>query len=168
MADFNPFDPRLRTNPYAVYKELREEAPVFWSPVMQIWVLTRYDDCLAVLRDHARFSSERTRATNRFVQQMEEYRQAAGPIGRTPTMLSLDPPAHTRMRNLVNKAFTPRVVERSRPRIQAIAASLLDGLADAAQPSLRPTPASRPPPAAGRRATTCSAPSSPPRSRATC
>ena len=128
MADFNPFDPRLRTNPYAVYKELREEAPVFWSPVMQIWVLTRYDDCLAVLRDHARFSSERTRATNRFVQQMEEYRQAAGPIGRTPTMLSLDPPAHTRMRNLVNKAFTPRVVERSRPRIQAIAGSLLDDL----------------------------------------
>src|SRR3972149_1769286 len=49
MADFNPFDARLRTNPYAVYKELREEAPVFWSPVMQLWLLSRYDDCLAVL-----------------------------------------------------------------------------------------------------------------------
>src|SRR3989304_2584272 len=95
MADFNPFDPRLRTNPYAVYKELREEAPVFWSPVMQLWLLSRYDDCLAVLRDHARFSSERTRATNPFVQQLEAFRQASGPIGRAPTMLSLDPPAHT-------------------------------------------------------------------------
>src|SRR3972149_590046 len=93
----------------------REEAPVFWSPVMQLWLLTRYDDCLAGLRDHARFSSERTRATNPFVQQLEAFRQASGPIGRAPTMLSLDPPAHTSMRDLVNKAFTPRVVERSRP-----------------------------------------------------
>jgi len=133
MADFNPFDARLRTNPYAVYKELREEAPVFWSPVMQLWLLSRYDDCLAVLRDHARFSSERTRATNPFVQQLEAFRQASGPIGRAPTMLSLDPPAHTRMRDLVNKAFTPRVVERSRPRIRQIAESLLDDLPDPAQ-----------------------------------
>src|SRR5688500_1588581 len=59
---------------------------------------------------------------------MEEFRQASGPIGRTPTMLSLDPPAHTRMRNLVNKAFTPRVVERIRPHIEEIADELLDAL----------------------------------------
>lgn len=130
MAAFNPFDPRLRSDPYAVYRELRQEEPIFWSEAMQLWLLTRYDDCLAVLRDHARFSSERTRATNPFVQQLEEFRRASGPLGRTPTMLSLDPPAHTRMRNLVNKAFTPRVVERSRPRIQAIAEALLDNLPD--------------------------------------
>jgi cytochrome P450 len=131
MADFNPFDPRLRSNPYAVYKELRDESPVHWSEVMQLWVLTRYDDVFAVLRDHGRFSSERTRATNRFVRAMEEYRNASGPIGRTPTMLSLDPPAHTRMRNLVNKAFTPRVVERIRPHINEIADELIDGLPEA-------------------------------------
>lgn len=128
MAGFNPFDPKLRTNPYEVYRELREESPVYWSDVMQVWVLTRYDDVFAVLRDQARFSSERVRATNRFVQQMEAYRQQSGPIGRTPTMLSLDPPAHTRMRNLVNKAFTPRVAERIRPHIQEIADELLDSL----------------------------------------
>ncbi|HWO72932.1 MAG TPA: cytochrome P450 [Dehalococcoidia bacterium] len=128
MADFNPFDPRLRSDPYSVYRELREEDPVFWSPTMQLWLLTRYDDVLAVLRDHARFSSERVRAKNPFVQQMESFRMASGPLGTTPTMLSLDPPAHTRMRNLVNKAFTPRVVERSRPRIRAIAEELLDAL----------------------------------------
>ena len=128
MADFNPFDPRLRSNPYAVYKELRDEAPVHWGPVMQVWVLTRYEDVLAVLRDHTRFSSERTRATNPFVKQMEEYRLASGPLGRSPTMLSLDPPAHTRTRNLVNKAFTPRVIESIRPHIQEIAEGLLDRL----------------------------------------
>jgi cytochrome P450 len=128
MVDFNPFDPRLRTDPYAVYKALRDNAPVYWSEIMQVWVLTRYDDILAVLRDQSRFSSDRQRATNRFVQQMEEFRQASGPVGRTPTMLSLDPPAHTRMRNLVNKAFTPRVVERIRPHIQEIADELIDAL----------------------------------------
>ena len=128
MADFNPLDPRLRTNPYEVYRELREAAPVFWQPLMQTWVLTRYDDNLTVLRDHASFSSERTRAKNALVQQMESYRLSSGPLGTTPTMLSIDPPAHTRMRHLVNKAFTPRVIERIRPHIAEIADQLLDAL----------------------------------------
>jgi pimeloyl-[acyl-carrier protein] synthase len=128
MADFNPLDPRLRTNPYEVYRELREEAPVYWQPMMQAWVLTQYDDILAALKDHASFSSERTRAKNALVQQLESYRLSSGPLGTTPTMLSLDPPAHTRMRNLVNKAFTPRVVERIRPHIAEIADQLLDAL----------------------------------------
>ena len=81
----------------------------------------RYDDILAVLKDHTHFSSDRTRSTNPIVKQLEEYRLSSGPIGRAPTMLGIDPPAHTRMRNLVNKAFTPRVVERVRPHIQEIA-----------------------------------------------
>ena len=127
---FNPFDPRLRTDPYEVFREMRESDPVHWSEAMQSWLLTRYDDVLAVLRDHTRFSSERSRATNPFVKQLEEFRQASGPAGRTPTMLSIDPPAHTRMRNLVNKAFTPRVVERIKPHIREIADELLDALPD--------------------------------------
>jgi len=130
MADFNPFNPLLRSNPYAVYRELREEDPVHWSPLMQVWVLTRYDDVLAVLRDHGHFSSDRTKAVNPLVQALEQYRLSSGPIGTSPTMLSLDPPAHTRMRNLANKAFTPRVVEGSRPHIQEIADELLDSLED--------------------------------------
>jgi pimeloyl-[acyl-carrier protein] synthase len=128
MADFNPFDPRLRSNPYEVYRELREEAPVFWSPMMQVWVLTRYNDVVSVLRDHARYSSERTRAVNPLVQQLESARLASGPLGTTPTMLSIDPPAHTRMRSLVTKAFTPRQVERIRPHMQDVADELLDAL----------------------------------------
>jgi cytochrome P450 len=128
MADFNPFDPRLRTNPYEVYRELREEAPVFRSPMLQLWILTRYDDVLDALKDHRRFSSERTRATNPLVQQLESYRLSSGPLGTTPTILSIDPPDHTRMRGLVNKAFTPRQVERVRPHMQEIADELLEAL----------------------------------------
>ncbi len=130
MAELNPFSPQLRSDPYAVYRTLREDDPVHWSPLMQVWVLTRYDDILTVLRDHGHFSSERTRATHPLMLQMESYRQASGPIGRAPTMLSLDPPAHTRMRNLVNKAFTPRVVERSRAHIEELAGKLIDDLPD--------------------------------------
>src|SRR5687767_14197924 len=75
MVAFNPFDPRLRTDPYAVYRAQREESPVHWREAMQIWVLTRYDDIFAVLRDQARFSSDRTKATNPFVQELEAFRQ---------------------------------------------------------------------------------------------
>lgn len=128
MADFNPFDPRLRTDPYGIYRELRDEAPVFWSPMLQLWMLTRYDDVFDTLKDHKRFSSERTRATNPLVQQLESYRLSSGPLGTTPTMLSIDPPDHTRMRGLVSKAFTPRQVDRVRPHMQEIAEGLLDAL----------------------------------------
>ena len=130
MPEFNPFDPRLRTDPYEVYRELRESAPVSWSPMIQSWVLTRYDDVLETLKDHRRFSSERTRAVNPIIQQMERYRLSSGPLGTTPTILSIDPPDHTRMRSLVSKAFTPRQVERVRPHMQEIAESLLDDLSE--------------------------------------
>jgi len=96
--------------------------------MMSVWVLTRYDDVLTTLKDHANFSSERLRANNPLVQALESQRLASGPLGTTPTMLSTDPPAHTRMRSLVNKAFTPRQVERIRSQMVEIAEGLLDGL----------------------------------------
>ncbi len=130
MAELNPFSPQLRSDPYSVYRALRQDDPVHWSPLMQVWVLTRYADILTVLRDHIHFSSERTRATHPLVLQMEAYRQASGPIGRAPTMLSLDPPSHTQIRNLVNKAFTPKVVQRSRAHIEELAGKLIDDLPD--------------------------------------
>ncbi len=133
MAEFNPFNPQLRSDPYSVYREMRETDPVSWSSMLQVWVLTRYDDVLATLKDHSRFSSDRTKAVNPLVQALEQYRLSSGPLGTSPTMLSLDPPAHTRMRNLANKAFTPRVIERSRPHIGEIAGQLIDGLPDPAQ-----------------------------------
>lgn len=127
MAQYNPFDPSVRANPYPTYHALREEDPVQWSDMMQTWLLTGYDDIQNVLKDPVRFSSDRRRATNRFVQQMEEEEtRTFSPMRRAPTMLGSDPPAHTRMRNLVNKAFTPRAVERMRPHIQDITNDLLD------------------------------------------
>lgn len=126
-AEFNPIAPGMLANPHPMYRALREQRPVHWNDVMESWVFTRYDDVDAVLMD-PRFSADRRRASNRFAQMAEQQRQQQdfGPFGRVQTMLSSDPPEHTRLRRLVSKAFTPRAVENLRPRIQEIVDELLD------------------------------------------
>ena len=128
-VQYNPFIPEVHANPYPMYARLRAEDPIHWSPLMEAWVLTRYDDVVAVLTD-SRFSADRRQARNRFAEEIARREEEFGPFGRTRTMLTSDPPEHTRLRRLVSKAFTPRMVEGLRPRIQAIVDELLD---DAAQ-----------------------------------
>jgi cytochrome P450 len=124
-TQYNPFIPEAHANPYPMYSRLREEDPVHWSELMDSWILTRYDDVVAVLTD-SRFSADRRQARNRFAQQAQKIEEEFGPFGRTQTMLSSDPPLHTRLRRLVSKAFTPRVVEGLLPRIQDIVDERLD------------------------------------------
>jgi cytochrome P450 len=113
---YNPFLPEVRLDPYPVYQQLREREPVQWNEHIEIWTLTRYADVAAVLRD-GRMSADRTTA--------DRFRL---PPGRQiyQSMLTLDPPDHTRLRTLVNKAFTPTTVSRLRPRIQALVDEILD------------------------------------------
>ena len=118
-AEFNPFAPGMLADPYAMYRALREHDPIHRSEMMESWVLTRYDDIDAVLMDN-RFSSDRTRAETSFSQMMREQQEQYGPMSNAQTMLTSDPPDHTRLRKLVSKAFTPRAVENLRPRIQEI------------------------------------------------
>ncbi len=117
MNSFNPMDPEFLADPYPTYRRLRTEDPVHHSP-LDFWVLTRYEDVVAVLRD-PRFIKEPLVAfvAARF--------GAAVPPGVGVSMLDRDPPDHTRLRSLVSKAFTPRVVEGLRPRIQEIVDSLI-------------------------------------------
>jgi len=124
-VQYNPVLPEVQADPYPYYKRLREESPVHWSEALDAWVLTRYDDVVAVLRD-LRFSADRRRARNRFVQQAQTAAGEYGPTARANTMLTSDPPEHTRMRLLVSKAFLPRAIERLRPHVQNIADELLD------------------------------------------
>lgn len=124
---FDPSLPEVRTNPYPLYQRLREEDPVHWSDALDAWVLTRYDDVSAVLKD-LRFSAERRRARNRFIQQAPTSAQEYGAAEAANTMLTSDPPEHTRLRLLVSKAFLPRNVEPLRPHVQRIADELLDDL----------------------------------------
>jgi len=128
-VQYNPFIPDVHANPYPMYARLREEDPVHWSELMEAWVLTRYEDVVAVLTD-SRFSADRRQARNRFADEIARREEEFGPFGRTRTMLTSDPPEHTRLRRLVSKAFTPRMVEALRPRIQAIVDDLLDSVVD--------------------------------------
>jgi pimeloyl-[acyl-carrier protein] synthase len=109
-------DPTFVADPYPTYRQLRAEDPVHHSP-MGFWVLTRYDDVVAALRD-PRLAKEAIAA---FV-----AARFGAPVPITGlSMLDRDPPDHTRLRSLVSKAFTPRVVEGLRPRIQQIVDGLL-------------------------------------------
>ncbi|MCY3993541.1 MAG: cytochrome P450 [Caldilineaceae bacterium] len=104
---------KVRADPYEVYERLRSENPIHRMRLINAWALTGYDDALAILQDHRRFSSGENKL------EYAPYR----------TMLDLDPPDHTRLRSLVSKAFTPRAVAALGPRIQEIVDELLDELA---------------------------------------
>ncbi len=130
-AEFNPLAAEFRANPHPAYARLRAEDPVHWSPFLGFWVLTRYADCASVLRDGKRFSADPHDLAiyEALMQSLGEDR----PLGKMQRkwLLLLNPPDHTRLRTLVTKAFTPRVVENLRPRIQAIVDGLLDKVQDA-------------------------------------
>jgi cytochrome P450 len=117
------------TDPYRPLRELREHHPIWWDPALKAWLITRYDDVRSGLRDE-RLSADRITSYYKDHGHAEERRQFA------PTyeifkrwMVFNDPPIHTRMRSLVNKAFTPRVVANLKPRIKGIVNELIDGLA---------------------------------------
>ena len=120
---YNPFDPNFRIDPYAVYRRLLAEAPVYQSPLGGA-VLSRYADCEAVLKDHRRWSSDIREA------EYAGFEPDLNLLGEARPFLFLDPPDHTRLRGLVSKAFTPRVVEGLRSRIQELVDELLNKVAD--------------------------------------
>jgi len=125
---WDPLAPGFQSNPYVTYARLRAEDPVHYVEMgtFRSFVVTRYDDVVAVLRDPA-YSAEK------FPERMIAD-AIAGPdksfaaLARAISgmMLIKDPPDHTRLRALVSKALTPRVVEGLRPRVEAIADELLD------------------------------------------
>ncbi|QQE77534.1 cytochrome P450 [Alicyclobacillus sp. SO9] len=114
------FSPEVRRNPYPVYTHLRTSQSVLYAEELQLWSVFRYEEVRMVLSDYTRFSSQ--------------YGQP-NPVPQTPSdqartgssLITTDPPRHTRLRSLVNRAFTPRQVTALEPRIKAIANELIDG-----------------------------------------
>ena len=103
----------VREDPYPTYHALRRIDPVHRLRLVDAWLLTRYRDIEAVLRDHRRFGN----AGRILVQTV--------PL----SLLDLDPPEHTRLRALVSKAFTPKAVAMLRTHIEETTARLLDAVA---------------------------------------
>jgi cytochrome P450 len=130
-------DPAVRANPYPFYERLRSHDPIHWDAAAGMdggWVLTRHADVMAALRD-SHVSAERLEPPQGTEWLPEEYRAAAQEVFRVMPhqLLFLDPPDHTRLRGLVSKAFTPRLVEAWRPRIVQLANELLDPVEEAGQ-----------------------------------
>ena len=125
---FDLLNPSTRANPYPLYEQLRKEEPVHWSEDLHGWVLTRYEDVMAALHDQ-RLSPGGGFAAM-FTRLSDDVRDETEPLQRHFSMWlgTLDPPDHTRVRTLMNKAFTPRLVELMRPFIQTVTDELIDNV----------------------------------------
>ncbi|MGE3856341.1 MAG: cytochrome P450 [Dehalococcoidia bacterium] len=123
MTTFNPFVPGYGEDPYPALARLRAAEPVHFSEDLGAWVLTRYADCVTVLRDSATFRSD-------FLSQEgerwdEARRRSQLFLDGIPALSAMAEPDHHRMRETVQGAFSPRAVQRLRPRIQAAVDALL-------------------------------------------
>lgn len=122
MSLYGLLDPEVLANPYPLYRRLRETDPVLWDPFLCAWVVTDYANVQTVLH---RFSADRTPTP---AQLSALGLDALEPIARmmVQQMLFMDAPAHTRLRSLCSRAFTPRRAEGLREHIQDVADRLLD------------------------------------------
>src|SRR5262245_13257899 len=117
--DLDLLAPAHRDDPFPLYRRLRTEDPVHWSPRLGMWVVTRYDDVDHILHSPSEYSVDRFRRIGEgFLAERPDMRDVAA-IMRDWAVYQ-DPPQHTRLRALLNHAFTPRQIETMRPRIQAV------------------------------------------------
>jgi cytochrome P450 len=123
-AALDLLDPRWRRDRTALYAQLRERAPVCWNPRLRMWVVTRYDDVLAVVQG-ADYSVDRFARIDSAALLERPDLDALRRMLRDWAVYR-DPPDHTRLRALLAQSFTPRQIERMSPRIQAIVDELLD------------------------------------------
>ena len=125
----NWFTPEFSENPYPTFKALREHDPVHWNPLFSSWIATRFDDVQTIFQD-PRFSSVLAASDTRLTNLPAD--DAAGMQAINTYIVSfmqgMDPPLHTRQRQLIHKAFTPRMIERMRERAQVIVNEQLDNV----------------------------------------
>ena len=134
LDDFGLFDPAVQQCPHAYYARMQQEAPVFEAaaPGAPLQLVTRHDDVLEVILDtdtfSSRFDTAGLAADSTYARRIQELYEAEGGYDRIGTMLTVDPPDHTRYRRLVSKAFTPRVIAALEPTIREITSRLIDDL----------------------------------------
>ena len=133
LGDFGLFDPAVQQCPHAYYAKMQQEAPVFEAamPGSELYLITRYDDVVEVVRDTDTFSSEFDTSgyiSTELAERLADLYRSEGGYPRVRTMLTADPPAHTRFRRLISKAFTPKVIADLEPTIREITSGLIDAM----------------------------------------
>jgi cytochrome P450 len=132
LSTFNPFDPTTLQCPYPHYAKMRTDAPVHHIESLGMYFVTRHDMINEVIRDVQTYSSLFGNTSMPLPPEAREKMMAVLAEGypRVPTMLTADPPTHTRYRRLVSKAFTPRSIVDLEPTIRAITTRLIDSWID--------------------------------------
>ena len=120
---YNPVARRNTQDPYPAYAALRDKGQAHRSRLLNAWIFGRYRDVDAILRDWQHFSNDGSKAA-------APGKRTVMPAPGAPSMLSLDPPDHRRLRSLVSKAFTPRAVNALEPHVRSLMHELLDGVED--------------------------------------
>lgn len=123
--DFNPFSEANLANPDLFFARARKEEPVFFSPTMDVWVVTRYADVNAALQDPQRFSSASDDSGSNYPPEVQQL-LSTDIVASAPRLVNLDPPEHTRLRQSVNRAFTPQRVASLAPTFRHFANRLID------------------------------------------
>jgi cytochrome P450 len=124
-------DTIIRNNPFPFYRALRREDPVYYDPGLDLYLVTRYQDAVKVLHDDVTFSLEhgyQDRYANGFIDEFAAIMEREG--GGFIRDLAIDPPAHTRLRRLTEKAFTAHRVKDLEPRIRQIVVDLIEKVAE--------------------------------------
>ena len=128
MGEFDPLltSHEFAQNPYPTYHLLRREAPIYWSDLWGCWILTRYRDIVSTLQNPRRFSS-----VGRLTAAMElpqDVREQVRPLVRhySQGLINVDPPDHTRLRQLVHKAFLPGTVGAMAGYVEGIVERLIE------------------------------------------
>jgi cytochrome P450 len=127
-VSLDPRDPGFFNDPYPAYRVIREAAPTFFWEQYGFWCFSRHSEVSALLRDR-RFGRQILHLTNRSALGWSEPPAHLKPFLdlERHSLLELEPPEHTRLRNLVNRAFVSRQVERLAPRIAELAHEVIDG-----------------------------------------
>src|SRR5258706_8011588 len=134
VVTYTPFDPAVLADPYPHYARLRAEDPVHWLDSLGTYVVTRYDDVVALLRQPNLFSS--AKGMGDLLSLVFGSGKGAGKARATGasavsrSLIASDPPVHTDLRRLVSRAFTPRAIAELEPRIRQIAEELVGGLVE--------------------------------------
>jgi cytochrome P450 len=123
-ADLNPLSPEFQQQPYGYYKRARDETPLAFIEALNAWGIFRYEDCANTFK-HPELFSARDFIANAF----GEF----DPVPEVPSIIALDPPDHTRLRKLANRAFTPKVIRGMQANIEAVITGLLDEVQEKVQ-----------------------------------
>ena len=124
--DYDPLDPAVVADPYPALRHLREEGPVFYLPSLDHYIVTRFDDIEAILKDRVTWSA--ANASTPLIPVCPEAQEVLNSgFKRVPTLNNADPPRHAPMRKSVLAVMTPRRLRALEPVLRDYATSLVEG-----------------------------------------